>query len=224
LRIGTWAEFPGGAGELHPECRRAVEDAARLLEDLGHVVESAHPPVLDRTDEQAGGFMGLIGAWVASSLRDWEKEIGEEIREDDVEPGTWGLAQIGRAQTAGEYVDHLKWLGRYTREMAAWWSGGFDVLVTPTLAVPPPEIGWLAGEPGDPGSGLARILSVIPYTPAYNLTGQPAISLPLHWTSDGLPVGVQLVAALGDEDLLIRLAANLEEARPWAGRRPPVCA
>jgi len=220
LRMGAMTTFPAGAGELHPECARAVTDAAKVLGELGHEVEESHPAVLDRIDEQANGFTGIVGSWVASALREWGEVVGAEIGEEDVEPGTWALAQIGRVQTASMYVDHMKWLGRYTREVGAWWDGGFDVLVTPTIAIPPPEIGWL----GDPDGGIARILSVIPYTPAYNLTGQPALSLPLHWTSDGLPVGVQFVAAAGREDLLLRLAAQLEQARPWADRRPPVCA
>jgi len=224
LRVGTLSSFPGGGGEVHPECAQAVAGAATLLERLGHDVEVSHPAVLDRTDEQAIGFMGIIAAWVASALEELGTEVGVKVGPDDVEPGTWALAEAGRTQTAGQLVDHLKWLGRYTREVNEWWAGGFDLLVTPTIAVPPPKIGWLGGSPDDPGSAMTRLLSVIPYTPAYNLTGQPAMSLPLHWTSDGLPVGVQLVAALGREDLLLRVAAQLEEAQPWRERRPPACA
>ncbi len=224
LRIGIWSEFPAGQGEVHPECVAAVDGAAKLLESLGHDVEVAHPAVLDRVSEQADGFTSIVGSWVDSALREWGAAVGAEIGEGDVEPATWALAQVGRGQTAGQYVDHMKWLGRYMREMGAWWTG-FDVLVTPTIAIPPPKIGWLSGKgEADPMAAVARILSLIPYTPAYNLTGQPAVSLPLHWSADGLPVGVQLVGALGREDVLIRVAAQLEEASPWADRLPPVCA
>ncbi|MBM4266015.1 MAG: amidase [Deltaproteobacteria bacterium] len=224
LRVGLFATLPGGAGDPHPECVRAVRDTAALLAELGHDVEESHPAVLDRTAEQTRGFMGIVTAWVAAALAGWEEELGGKIDASSVEPGTWGLAELGRAQSAAELIGHLKWLGLFTREAASWWESGFDLLLTPTLAVPPPEIGALGGSPDDPFSGIEKVLAVIPYTPAYNLTGQPAMSLPMHWTPDGLPVGVQLVAAYGREDLLIRVAAQLEEARPWAGRRPHVWA
>ena len=112
--------------------------------------------------------------------------------------------------------------------MAAWWTSpeqggqGFDLLVTPTVGAPPPELGWFTAA-GNEQEGR-RINSFIPYTAQFNVTGQPAISLPLHWTEDGLPVGVQLVAGYGREDVLVRVAAALEEAAPWADRRPAVSA
>jgi amidase len=225
MRIGTLMTRPGSAGgELHADCRQAVAETAELLAGLGHRVETAHPSALDRTDEQAGAFMGLVGSWVDSALREWSIATGEEIGPDDVEPGTWALAQAGRAESAGRLVDHLKWAGRFTREVDAWWEEGFDVLVTPTLATPPPPLGWLADDSVDPLEGIERIMSMIAYTPAFNITGQPAISLPLYWTADGLPVGVQFVARLGREDVLLRLAGELERARPWCDRQPPVSA
>jgi hypothetical protein len=107
----------------------------------------------------------------------------------------------------------------WARRMADWWTD-HDLLVTPTLGAPPPELGWFT-EAGPEQEG-PRIASFIPYTAQFNITGQPAISLPLHWTPDGLPVGVQLVAAYGREDVLIRVASQLEQAAPWSGRRPPV--
>lgn len=105
--------------------------------------------------------------------------------------------------------------------MAEWWSA-FDVLVTPTDGAPPPRLGWFT-EAGPDAEGQ-RIVSFIPYTAQFNMTGQPAVSLPLHWSADGLPVGVQLAAAYGREDLLVRLAAQLEEAAPWVDRRPTISA
>ena len=221
LRFGLFTEFPGGVGVLHEECLRAVEAAGSLLEGCGHQVEVSHPSVLDRVGEQAVGFSGIISAWVASALAEWERELGIQIGPDDVEPATWSFAEDGRQQTSAEFVDHLKWLGRYTREVASWWAD-FDVLVTPTIAVPPPPIGWLGPQEGeDPGASVGRILSLIPYTPPFNLTGQPAMSLPLHWSAEGLPVGVQFVAPLGREDVLLRVASQLEQAQPWRDRVPP---
>lgn len=222
LRIGVWSASPGGQAQVDAECVEAIRSTATLLEGLGHAVEEAHPSVLDRVDEQAVGFGGIVSAWTASSLKEMGELVGVEIGPDDVEPSTWDLAAGGRSQTAADLVDHLKWLGRYTREVGQWWAD-FDLLVSPTIAVPPPKIGWL-GDADDPVGALTRMLAIISYTPPFNLTGQPSMSLPLHWTADGLPVGVQFTGALGREDLLIRLASQLEEARPWRDRRPRVCA
>jgi amidase len=103
-----------------------------------------------------------------------------------------------------------------------WWADGFDLLVTPTLAEPPLPIGTFANDPAAPMAPMARAGQWVAFTPAFNSSGQPAVSLPLHWTADGLPVGVQLVAAYGAEDVLIRVASQLEAAQPWADRRPPL--
>jgi amidase len=135
---------------------------------------------------------------------------------------------VGAAMPATDYLGARIWLGQWVRRMAAFWAppelGGqdFDLLVTPTVGAPPPELGWFTA--AGPDAEGKRISSFIPYTAQFNVTGQPAISLPLHWTDDGLPVGVQLVAAYGREDVLIRVAAALEQAAPWADRRPPVSA
>jgi amidase len=103
-----------------------------------------------------------------------------------------------------------------------WWEEGWDLLVTPTIPEPPPPLGDFAAQPGNPFWPITRSVVEVAYTIPFNMTGQPAISLPLHWTADGLPVGTQLVAAYGREDLLLRVAAQLERARPWADRRPRV--
>jgi amidase len=97
-------------------------------------------------------------------------------------------------------------------------------LLTPTIAEPPPPLGTLVADPANPTGGLRRLMDLLQFTPAYNITGQPAVSVPLYWNHEGLPIGSQLVAAFGREDLLIQVAAQLEQARPWKDRRPPVCA
>jgi len=109
------------------------------------------------------------------------------------------------------------WMGQWARRMAPWWAD-YDLLLTPTLGAPPPELGWFTA--AGPEQEGPRIAGFIPYTPQFNMTGQPAVSLPLHWTPDGLPVGVQLVAAYGREDVLVRVASQLEQAAPWADRHP----
>jgi amidase len=126
---------------------------------------------------------------------------------------------VGKRLDAVSYLQARSWFGVWARRMAAWW-GDHDLLLTPTVGAPPPELGWFTAE--GPRVEGQRIASFIPYTAQFNMTGQPAVSLPLHWTPAGLPVGVQLVAGYGREDLLVRVAAQLELAAPWADRRPPI--
>jgi amidase len=141
-----------------------------------------------------------------------------------VEADNLALAAIGRSVSGPMYVAAMLEVHRWCRTVLSWWhpadgSPGYDLLVTPTIAVPPPRLGYLS----EPGKG-GRVFELLQYTAQFNVTGQPAISLPLHWSADGLPVGVQLVAAYGREDLLVRVAAQLEAAAPWADRVPPVSA
>ena len=115
-----------------------------------------------------------------------------------------------------------EWLQLNSRRVQEWWADGWDLLLTPTLAHPPPPLGHFDPEPNNPFSGMLKAGAFVPFTPTFNATGQPAISLPLHWNDEGLPIGVQLVAAYGREDQLLRVAAQLEQARPWADRWPSV--
>jgi len=124
-----------------------------------------------------------------------------------------GDGQLGLALAA---------VAQYRRAVQGWWAGGWDVLITPTLAEVPLPLGTIGNDAANPMSALIRSGQFVPFTPPFNTTGQPAISLPLHWTEAGLPVGVQLVAAYGREDLLIRVAAQLEAATPWIHRTPPI--
>jgi amidase len=223
LRIGLMTRFPGRTTPLHPECVQAVENAGRLLESLGHEVELSCPGAYD---EQAfwDHLRAIIDVHAAQLMDFFAAGLGREIRAEDVEPYTWRFVEEGRTILGRRYVAAADWLQGWARRMAAWWGDGHDLLVTPTIAEPPPSLGDLGGPGGDPAARWQRHLDVIPFTPAFNVTGQPAISLPLHWTSDGLPVGVHLVAAYPREDVLIRVAAQLEQAQPWASRRPPLSA
>src|SRR5947208_9952370 len=221
LRIGVLARVPGDAFGLHPDCASAARDTARLLESLGHVVEESHPAALD--DPEVGPrFTLVVAAWLARDLDYWSERTGQRIGPDDVEPMNWAVAQQGRACTAHQYIRAVEWLQAYTRRVAAWWAEVFDLPLTPTLAEPPPPLGEFSARPGDPLRGFRRALPFVTFTSPFNITGQPAISLPLHWNADGLPIGVQLAAAYGREDVLFRVPAQLEEARPWANRRPKV--
>jgi amidase len=121
-----------------------------------------------------------------------------------------------------DYIGATERLDAAARTAAQWWANDFDLLLTPTLPMTPPKLGTFDSPPDNPLHGVLVAASLIAFVVPFNISGQPAISLPLHWTEDGLPVGVQLVAAQGREDLLVRIAAQLEEARPWADRRPPI--
>ncbi|HQV57351.1 MAG TPA: amidase family protein, partial [Ilumatobacteraceae bacterium] len=192
----------------------------RLLESLGHRVEANSPAVLD-DPAYVERFIGMIAANIANTRDFFEAQLGREMTDADLEGDNLLFSAIGRSMGASAYLDVLAWLSSWSRRLLQWWHGpdAFDVLVCPVLTLTPPRIGWLSG----PESGQ-RIQQLMLYTSHFNISGQPAISLPLHWSADGLPVGVQLIAAYGREDLLIRLAAQLETAQPWATRRPPVCA
>jgi amidase len=150
--------------------------------------------------------------------------IGRELTADDVEPGTWALAAIGEQIRGVDFAKGLAAGVQLTRALGQWWAEGWDLLVTPTLGAPPPRLGDLSGTADDPLAGSRRTAALVPFTTHFNVSGQPAISLPLFWNDDGLPIGVQLVADYGREDLLFRVASQLEQAQPWVDRRPPVSA
>jgi amidase len=218
LRIGMVDRPPSEAYLDDPECRAAVAGAARLLEGLGHQVEQSAPEAM--FDEGfVRHFTTIIAADTEATFRAFEMLLGRPIREDEIEPRNAGYRRAGAAMDAVTYLESRAWIGMWTRRMADWWVG-HDLLLTPTLGAPSPELGWFTAE-GPEGEGR-RVVSFIPYTAQFNMTGQPAVTLPLHWTPGGLPVGVQLVAAYGREDLLVRVASQLEQAAPWAGRRPQV--
>jgi amidase len=221
LRIGLLdhplSDVPGD-----PDCAEAVVAAGKLLESLGHQVEVAHPEALEEPDV-ARRFVTVVAAYTAVDLDHWQAVAGRPLTEDDFEYGNRRLAEIGRAVAAPDYLAAEAWLQRWCRRVLAWWYPpdgvlGFDILVSPVLNGPPPEIGYLS----DRSTAKLRLRSMLQYTSQFNLTGQPAISLPLYWTVAGLPVGVQFVGGFGCEDVLIRLAAQIEEAQPWADRHPPV--
>jgi len=131
-------------------------------------------------------------------------------------------ADFAKRFTSVEHALALSAGAKFRRAVQAWWSEGWDLLLTPTLGETPLAIGTIANHPDNPMEAMVRAGRFVPFTPAFNTTGQPAISLPMHWTDDGLPVGVQLVAAYGREDLLIRVASQLEAAQPWAHRIPSI--
>jgi amidase len=221
LRVGLMAS--SFVSEVHPDCVAAAEAAARLLESLGHTVEADHPKAMD-DPEFTTQFITFWSSGNAWTLDYWSRKTGLPIGPDDVEPLTWALCEMGRSYTAPQWLSAREWLQHWSRGIADWWTSGYDLLLTPTIAEPPPKLGEFDSPPDNPLQGLFRAAGLVPFTPAFNVTGQPAISLPLSWNDEGLPIGVQLVSAFGQEDALLRVAAQLEEAHPWADRVPPVFA
>ena len=227
---------------VHPECVRAVEQTVSLLEELGHEVEEARPDVNGQT--LAKSFMTLYFGEMAALIDDLELILGRKATPSDMEPLSWTLGLLGRTYSAGHFVKAMReW------ELAGRIMGQFhetyDLYLTPTLASPPVKIGELLPKPielvllkvinalrlgrlliasGVTDKLAAENLSKVPFTQLANFTGQPAMSVPLHWTPENLPCGVHFMGRFGDEATLLRLAAQLEEAQPWFNKRPPVFA
>ncbi len=223
-----------------PACAAAVTQTAQLLRDLGHEVEEKFPE-FDR-DALVQAYLVQVGVGTASEIDDMARWTGKTPHARDFEPATWFLRQVGQAMGGVDLQRARDAIQTAGRQMGAFHQR-WDLLLTPTLAHPPVRLGELGLKPLD-RFGLAA-LRALPLKPAiraalaslaadnfekspntqiFNQTGQPAISLPLHMSPDGLPIGVQFSAAMGEEGLLLRLARQLEEAAPWIARRPAVCA
>ncbi len=220
LRIGYRTLRTDGV-ESNPECVAAVEAAARLLEDLGHNVTPARIEAIETADI---GFLGIYASAITRDLERWSERIGRTLEPSDLDPINAVNVEMGRSVTGAQYLAATETAQQWSRQVALWWAEGNDILVTPTMPEPPARLGELAPDVDDVMATLPLMGTYAMFTSLFNITGQPAISLPLHWTADGLPVGVQLVAAYGREDLLIRLASQLEQAQPWADRHPAVSA
>jgi Asp-tRNA(Asn)/Glu-tRNA(Gln) amidotransferase A subunit family amidase len=208
-----------GADSLDPECAEAVRAAARLCEDLGHQVEEADPPI-DRNALAASGV--VIAASTAADLDFIANRRGRPIAEDEVEPVTWSSYERGRPITGSAYIGAMRIVHALGRQVAAFFAG-YDILVCSTLGMPAVPIGYLrGGDPPDWDSYAQRLFAFMPNTQPFNLTGQPAASVPLAMSRSGLPIGVQLVGRQAEDALVLSLAGQLERAAPWAGRRPPI--
>jgi len=225
---------------IHPDCVSAVESAAKLLADLGHDVSEAAPSF--NRDEMVAAYFVQLAVGVATAIEEAARLTGRRARPHGFEAPTWFLGQVGRKLTALDLERSRASCMRLGRSLARFFDD-HDVFLCATVAYPPPKIGELS-LPLIQRLGLAalralpskavldtalselgsRMLERTPNTMMFNQTGQPAMSVPLHWSAAGLPVGVQFAARFGDEATLFRLAAQLEAARPWAARTPPVCA
>ncbi len=220
LRIAFSNKALTGA-QVDPDCVSAVDEAAQLCASLGHDVEEAAPAVDGTLMVQA--FLAVWYAGAAWSLDSMALMTGRRVTPQDVEPLTWALAEKGRQVSSVAYLISQSVLQRISRQVGEFMTR-YDVWLTPTLSEPPLPLGSFESPPDDPLLAFRRAVTYVPFTPLANITGQPAMSVPLYWNSQGLPVGAHFFGRYGDEATLFRLAAQLEAARPWAGRRPPVCA
>lgn len=217
-RIGLMTTAPRHGG-VHPECVAAAEKAARALEAEGHTVEPSYPEALD-DPSGIGAYVTIVAASVAATLDAFAEKVGRPVTGEDVEPLTWAMAQAARDYSATKYIESINAVHAFGREVAAWWEQGFDLLLTPTTGAPPPPIGELRSTREEPFLAFAKAAPFGLYTLNFNLTGQPGISVPVHRTADGLPLGAHLVAPYGREDMLLEVAAELEGILPWSDRRP----
>lgn len=222
LRIGVLTHDPTGQVPIDPEAVEATRRTADVLAALGHDVSDGYPPAFDNGMWPMQWF-GCVGVIIAREI-DWlGEQIGRPLTPDDVEPATWGYVEQGRKVTGIEYAAGIDSLRAFARDIETWWEDdGWDLLLTPTIPVPAPRIGELSATAEDPSASVA--MWILQYTVVFNMTGLPAISLPLHQRSDGMPQGVQLGGAYGREDHLIQVGSQLEQAMPWLGRRPAIWA
>ena len=202
---------------LHPDCVAAIKHAAKLCEDLGHVVEEAMPDL----NQQAliPAFMAFWAANLAAGIDYIAMLTGQTPTDDKFEGLTWGLYEAGKQISASQYL-HAKSAMQLAARKAAKFHETYDVWLSATLGLPPVKLGVFDMEERDPQKSFAPLIDYVPFTAMQNVTGQPAINLPLHWNNAGLPIGTHFVGRYGDETTLLQLAAQLEQAAPWAQRRP----
>lgn len=207
---------------IDPECRAAVEQAAKLLENLGHHVEEALPRADTRGMMEA--WTKIVACGTALSVETAVRKRGRPLADGEIEGIARGAIEYAKSLSGADYLEAVGKVHAYGREMAGFFER-YDILLTATLAEPPAKIGRFDHRPEDYVDyrmGPGRVFDYSPFTAAFNASGQPAASLPLHWTADGLPVGIHLAAAFGRDELLMGLCARIEEAAPWSGRRPPL--
>jgi amidase len=215
LRIALMLKDHRGA-KLHLECLKAVKGAAGLCQSLGHVVEEADPRIDMVALRPMHARISAANTARALSLR-W-KALAREPNADDVEAVTWAVYQRGLKVSAIEYVEAIAAIHAAGRRMAAFLAS-YDVILSTTLAGPPPELGYF-DQNGDVETFTNRVTQYMSVTPLHNATGTPAMTVPLHWTEDGLPIGVHFAGRYGEEATLLRLATQLEAAQPWFDRVP----
>jgi amidase len=222
LRIGFRTLRCDGTGDSEPDVVVAVQEAARLCESLGHHVTADAVAPLD--DQRFGE--AVAGVWagiIAREVDRWSRVIGRPIDVGELEPLNRTFVEMSAGVSASGYLAGIEAMQAYARGVAGWFAD-FDVMMLPTVPEPPMMLGRINAHAPDPFAQLLDSGRLTTFTMPFNLTGQPAMSVPLGTSGAGLPIGVQLVAPFGREDVLFRLASQLEAAAPWADRHPPFTA
>jgi len=210
LRVGLLTRDVMTGMSIDPECVAAVERTGQLLSAMGHAVEESHPAALDGLFVRTAKAISVLGGVARRAQMRWLAEIvGRELSAEDVDAESIATADAAEGITDAEAAEAAETVRRAVVPIHAWWHDGYDVLVTPVLRQPP----WPLGRTG--GAADAGV-----FPGPFSFSGQPAMSLPLHWAASGLPVGVQLVGAVDRDDLLLRVSAQLEQAAPWSQRWP----
>lgn len=218
LRIAYTVTPPGGK-PIHEDCLQATLATVKLCEELGHEVVEAAPEY--EGIELSRAFVVLWECGARYAITAAAAQHGRDAREDDVEPLSWGLYERGANVTGAQYLAAVNHIQKVSRVIAGFMRD-YDVLLSPTLGEPPVPLGTFDPQPDNPLYGFYRAGKFGPFAAVHNMTGQPSMSVPLTWNNEGLPIGSQFAGRFGDEATLFRLAGQLETARPWAHRRPPV--
>jgi amidase len=218
LRIG-FLDFNPRGGDVHADCVDGVHKTAKLLESLGHHVEPGFPEIFSDNDF-GRAFSMLWSTNMGTAIRRFSQALGREMTPNDIEAMNWAQAEFAKGVNGVDFSLAQASSIQFRRAIQSWWTKGWDLLLTPTLSAPPLPVGSMPNNPERPMTPLMTAGSWVAFTSQFNISGQPAISLPLHRTAEGLPVGMQLAAAYGREDLLIRVASQLEQAAPWAHLTP----
>jgi amidase len=218
LRIG-FLDFNPRGGDVHADCVDGVHKTAKLLESLGHHVEPGFPEIFSDNDF-GRAFSMLWSTNMGTAIRRFSQALGREMTPNDIEAMNWAQAEFAKSVNGVDFSLAQASSIQFRRAIQSWWTKGWDLLLTPTLSAPPLPVGSMPNNPERPMTPLMTAGSWVAFTSQFNISGQPAISLPLHRTAEGLPVGMQLAAAYGREDVLIRVASQLEQAAPWAHLTP----
>ncbi|SDL36013.1 amidase [Catalinimonas alkaloidigena] len=239
LRIGWSVAHPLPQGDVHPDCQQAVAKAVRMLKEAGHTVEEV--PLPWEGVQVTDAYLMMYFGEVAATVRQLRGDLGGPARPGDIEEATFTMALLGETFTAGDFAETRRQWNAIARRFGAFHER-YDLMLTPTLAQPPLRVGQnqlkgmerlglkvlnrmgagkLLRKSGVVWDTAKKNLQAVPYTQVANLCGLPAMSVPLHWTAAGLPCGAQFIGRFGAEDVLLRLAAQLERQAPWFARRPP---
>ena len=240
LRI-AFTSKPFLPGVVHKDCVKGLQATVKLCQNLGHEMMEAVPQIDGEAFARA--FLTMVCGETRAEIEEAEALLGRKATSKDFEPGTWATGLLGKQITAAEFSRAIRLLQRSARQIGQFFED-YDVLMTPTLATPPLVTGALVPQGaeafamkllcslnaggllqrlGGVDASVEKIFGFMPYTPLFNATGQPAMSVPLYWNDEGLPIGIHFVSRYSDEATLFRLAGQLEQAKPWFDHTPPIC-